>query len=79
VYYISLSEQVAELIEDVVDNQELILALDNREMIADVSELIRQNVANSIREAFESTEGALQNPNVKKVYEDAINQVALAV
>ena len=78
-YYIGLYDQVRELAEDVEDNQTLIQTLDSADMMADYTEYVRRNVSESIQDAFEQTEGAMENPEIVRIYQDTMKQVALAV
>ncbi|WP_024865682.1 hypothetical protein [Butyrivibrio sp. FCS014] len=79
VYYIGLYDQVKELAEDVEDNQTLIKTLDSSDMMEEYTEYIRKIVSEGVQEAFEQTEGALDNPDVVRIYQDTMKQVALAV
>lgn len=76
-YYLSLYDQVKELIEDVSDNQILIKTLDNEELLYGFAEYVKKDIVNIIQSAFEHTDGAIDSPVVVKAYQDAMKQVAL--
>ena len=78
-YYISLYDQIMSLKEDVVDNQTLIRTLDDEELLLDFSKYVDGEVSETIKNAFEQTEGCAANEEVSKAFQDAMKQVALAV
>ncbi len=78
-YYLSLNGQVKGLKEDIEDNQTLITTLNNEDLMADFNEYVKEEVISNLQQAFDETEGAADNPEVVKVYQDAIKQVVLAV
>lgn len=78
VYYQNLIGQVKDMEETVADNQQLILELGDSELMSALEEYINQDVSNSIREAFEQTEGAMKNATVVEVYQNAMKHMAWA-
>ena len=79
IYYISLYDQVKSLIEDIKDNQALIVSLDSQESLNQVFDCINNEVATSAKKAFTEIEGAMEQEDVVKAYQDAMKQMALAV
>ena len=79
IYHISLFDLIKSLIEDVKDNQTLIKTLDSQESLAQVSNCINSEVVIGVQNAFSEIEGALEQEEVVKAYQDAMKQMALAV
>lgn len=77
-YYTSLFSQVKELAEDIEDNQTLIQMLDSEELLAEYKECIDKEVSKEIREAFEQTEGVMENEEVVNALQDTMKQMALS-
>ena len=79
VYYLNLYDQVKEMEETVADNQQLVMELESAEMMSAFEAYVNQDVAGEIQNAFEQTEGAMDNEEVVSVYQNAMKQMALAV
>ena len=79
VYYQNLFDQVKEMEETVADNQQLIVELENAELMTAFEDYTNQDVANDIQDAFEQTEGAMDNAEVVEIYQNAMKQMGLAV
>lgn len=79
VYYQNLFEQVKEMEEMVADNQQLIVELESAELMTSFEDYTNQDVANDIQDAFEQTEGAMDNAEVVEIYQNAMKQMGLAV
>ena len=79
VYYQNLFEQVKEMEETVADNQQLIVELESAELMTAFEDYTNQDVANDIQDAFEQTEGAMDNAEVVEIYQNAMKQMGLAV
>ena len=79
VYYLNLYDQVKEMEETVADNQQLVMELESAEMMSAFEAYVNQDVAREIQNAFEQTEGAMDNEEVVSVYQNAMKQMALAV
>ena len=79
VYYLNLYDQVKEMEETVADNQQLVMELGSAEMMSAFEAYVNQDVAGEIQNAFEQTEGAMDNEEVVSVYQNAMKQMALAV
>ena len=78
-YYINLYDQVMSLIEDIKDNQELILTLDSEELLSQVNDGINGEVVAGISDAFAQVDGAMENPEIKELYQTTMKQMALAI
>lgn len=78
-YYLSLNDQIRELKEDIEDNQTLIVTLNSEELISELADYVKEDVSSNLQEAFDATEGAVDDPEFVKIYQDAIKQVVLAV
>ncbi|MDD3138360.1 MAG: hypothetical protein PHX08_05235 [Lachnospiraceae bacterium] len=76
-YYISLVAQVKNLMEEVSDNQELIVAMDDVEELNSFINSMNQGVSNSIRDAFEQTEGIMEDEEIVESLQKAMKEVAL--
>lgn len=79
VYYLSLVDQVKDIEETVADNQKLIMELGDPELMAAFDEYVNQDVSIAIHEAFEQTEGAMDDAAVVEVYQNAMKEMALVV
>lgn len=79
VYYQNLFDQVKEMEETIADNQQLIMELESADLMMAFKEYINQDVANAIQDAFEQTEGAMDNAEVIEIYQNAMKQMDLAV
>lgn len=79
VYYLNLLEQVKEMEETVEDNQKLVVEFGDAELMAAFETYVNIDVSGAIKEAFEQTEGAMQDAEVVEIYQDAMKQMALAV
>ncbi len=79
IYYISLADQIKNLIEDIYDNQTLIEKLDSKESLWNVFACINNEVSEQINSAFKNTPGALEQEELVKAYQDTMRQMALAI
>ena len=77
VYYLSLRDQIMEMVESIKDNQSLIETFDNDEVYEGYNDYIRQEVASDIEKALEETDGALDDEEVVGAYQNAMKQVGL--
>ena len=78
VYYTSLLEQVADLREEVEDNQKLLVAMGDADLFGRFKELSSQDVADSIEAAFREAGSNLDEAMVTSAYQDAMRQAAMA-
>ena len=78
VYYLNIYDQVKEMEETVADNQQLVMELGSAEMMSAFETYVNQDVAGEIQNAFEQTEGAMDNEEVVSAYQNAMKQMALA-
>lgn len=62
-FYLGMKEQLEDLVESVKDNQMIVSTLDNRDIMAVYDAYIKENVAESINEAFAS-DGDSQNSDI---------------
>ncbi|MBQ7708152.1 MAG: hypothetical protein IJT72_10295 [Lachnospiraceae bacterium] len=79
VYYQNLYNQVKEMEETIADNQQLIMELESAENMMAFEEYINQDVANTIKDAFEKTEGVMDNAEVVEIYQKTMKQMGLDV
>lgn len=77
-YCISFMDQVISLSEEVSDNQELIQAIGNIELLAVLRAKTDQEVEEEIRELFANEQVDLSDEAVAGAYQAALQQVALA-
>ncbi len=78
IYYISLNDQIMEMVESIRDNQSLIEAFDSPERMADFEESIKKEMADEIQKAFDETDGAMDDPEIVEAYQSAMKQVGIA-
>lgn len=76
-YYLNLSDQVKEMEETVSDNQQLVMELGSADLMTAFDKYIDRDVASAISDAFEKTEGAMDNSEVVEIYQNAMKQMAL--
>ena len=79
IYSTGMKEQIEELVESIKDNQKLIVAFGDADLMADYEKFMMEDVASSIDEAFAQTEGALDDEDIVKAVNSAKRQVGLAV
>ena len=79
VYYLNLFDQVKEMEETVSDNQHLVTELGSADLMAAYEAYINNDVAKAIQDAFDQTEGAMENEEVVEAYQNAMKQMGLAV
>lgn len=79
IYYQNLYDQVKEMEETIADNQQLIMELQSAENMMAFEEYINQDVANTIKDAFEKAEGVMDNAEVVEVYQKTMKQMGLYV
>ena len=77
-YYMSLLDQVVELKEEVKDNQELIISLGNIQLLQDIRDFTETDIKNTIKDAITKTFGEEPTPEIKKIFDNALQQVAIA-
>lgn len=77
-YYLNLLDQVKEMEEAVADNQKLIVELGDMELMTAFEAYVNQEVSADIKDAFDQTEGAMENAEVVDAYQNAMRQMALA-
>lgn len=77
-YYTSLMDQVIEQREEVEDNQELIISLGDITLMDALRDMTDKDIKTTITAAFAEACGEDASPEVKKVYEDAMKQMAIA-
>ena len=77
-YYTSLMDQVIEQREEVEDNQELIVSLGDITLMDALRDMTDKDIKTTITAAFAEACGEDASPEVKKVYEDAMKQMAIA-
>lgn len=77
-YYAMLLDQVADLREDVEDNQKLIVALKNKELLDQYKKLSVKEVSDTIRKAFKEAGNGMDDAFVENAYQEAIQLAAIA-
>lgn len=77
-YYMSLLDQVAELKEEVEDNQKLIVSLGDINLLHALHDMTDSEVKNTIMDAVKEVYGENPAPEMKKIFDDALQQVAVA-
>ena len=77
VYYLNLLDQVKEMKETVADNQKLIEVFGDASLMIAYEAYVNQDVSGAIKEAFEQTEGVMDDAEVVEVYQNAMKQMAL--
>jgi len=77
-YYTSLMDQVFEQKEEIEDNQELIASLGDIALLDALRDMTDKDIQNTISKAFAEACGETPAPEVQKVYENAMRQMALA-
>ena len=78
-YYTSLNDQIKELAEDIEDNQTLIQMLDSEELMSEYSSYIDSEVGKEIKDAFDQTEGAMENEEVVNALQETMRLMAISV
>ena len=79
VYCKVLFDQARSSKEDIEDNQKLIRAFDDENILNQYRQYIDKEVLESIQKSFEETEGAKENETLCQVHNEAIKQLSLAV
>lgn len=77
-YCISLCDQVKSLIIQIKDNQELLIAIDDSDLFAELEQFRRNKIKESIQEAFDGSEELLEDEDIQQALDEALRQVALA-
>lgn len=77
-YYTSLMDQVIEQREEVEDNQELIRTLGDITLLNELRDMTDKDIHETIAAAFAEACGDAPSPEVKKIYEDTMRQMAIA-
>lgn len=76
-YYISLCDQILSLKQEVEDNQELLMAIDDKDAFKSFIEFSKADIKNSIEKAFDEANVSFENQEIKNSVEDAFKQVAI--
>lgn len=77
IYYISLLDQVADLKEEIEDNQALIIAAGDIDLFRVFKELCTQEIMDSIEDAFKEAGSDMDEETVMAAYQNAIQQAAM--
>ena len=77
-YYGMLLEQVADLREDVEDNQKLIVAIKNREAFEQYKAISARDIADSIKDAFMQAGSGMDDAVIENAYQEAMQLAAMA-
>ena len=77
-YYISLVDQVNELREEIQDNQLLVVAVGDGELLRQYKELSSKEVADTIEAAFKEASDEMDESAIKTLFQDAMRQAAMA-
>ena len=77
-YYISLQDQVADLKEEIEDNQKLIAAMGDIDIYRKYRELTEKEISDSIEKAFKDAGSDMDEATVMNAYHTAMQQAALA-
>lgn len=77
-YYGMLLEQVADLREDVEDNQKLIAAIKSRETYEQYKMISSKDIADSIKDAFNKAGSGMDEAVVENAYQEAMQLAAIA-
>lgn len=77
-YYISLLDQVADLKEEIEDNQKLIAAMGDIDIYRKYRELTKKEISDSIERAFKEAGSDMDETTVMNAYHTAMQQAALA-
>ena len=78
IYYVSLLDQVADLRNEIEDNQALITAIGNAELFRQFKEISTKEVVDSIESAFREAGVGLDEETVRTAYQNAMQQAAMA-
>lgn len=77
IYYISLMDQVADLREEIEDNQALIIASGDINLLRKFRELSTKEIIDSIEDAFKEAGSDMDEESVRTAYENAMQQAAM--
>ena len=77
IYYISLLDQVADLREEIEDNQALIIAAGDIDLLRQFKEYTSKDVLDSIEDAFEKAGSEMDEETVRRAYQEAMQQAAM--
>ena len=78
VYYMELIDQVYELRQEVLDNQDLIQAVGDMDLLHTLKNMSNQEVKQTLEDALKEAFEGVDDPETLKVYEDAMKQAAVA-
>ena len=78
-YYYSMFGSIKDMVIDIENHQNLILALDDEEALAAYYEYVNKHVSDSIHKIFDNAEEIKTNPERDKAYLEAMKQVGLAI
>lgn len=78
VYYMGLLDQVVEQKEEVADNQELIIMLGSTALLNTLRDVTDEEIKETISSAFSEACGETPSDEVKTIYGNVMNQMALA-
>ncbi len=77
IFYISLLDQVADLRDEIKDNQALMIATGDIELFRQFKELSAKEVADSIESAYKEAGSDLDEETVRTAYQNAMQQAAM--
>lgn len=75
IYYTMLLEQIADLRQEVEDNQSLIIAVGDIDLLRQLREYSQRDIKETIEKAFSEVLEEAQDPAAEKVFQDAMAQV----
>ena len=77
-YYMSLVGQIKDYVEEINDNMTLIETLNDKELVAEMRKALTEDIKKDIEDSVNSVDDVKDNPEIKKVYEEALRQVVVA-
>ena len=77
IYYTNLMDQVADLREEIEDNQTLLIAMGDMDLFDQFKKMSAKEVADSIKAAYVEAGEGLEESEVQAAYENAMKQVAM--
>ena len=77
IYYISLMDQVAELKEEIEDNQALIVAMGDTELFGRFKEMSSKEIADSIEAAYKEAGAGMDGTVIRAAYQEAMRLAAM--
>lgn len=79
VYYLSLLQQVKDLREKIEDNQELMLAFNDKSLFYSARDVLNKEVVRSIENFFKEAGNGMDESFVKQTYQSAMQAAGLAI